>query len=343
MKLVQFMIGHAGGAETFFVKLAAALAEIGIEQHLIVNEGGPLATDAAATGIATTLLPVSKWLDIPGRLKLRRTLREQAPDIVMAWMNRAARRLPRGPYVSVGRLGGWYPVKYYRSCDYLIGNSPGIHTHILEQGWPARRAVMISNFGELAPAPAADRRSLGVPDDAFLVMGLGRLDHSKGFDVLISAMEQLPVQAHLCIAGDGPVARDLAAQVEACGLKDRVHLLGWRTDQAALLKAADLCAFPSRQEPLGNVILEAWSLGVPVVSTRCEGPSWLVEDGINGLMATPGNAAELAAGIQRLIDDPALRARLGRAGHDKWQGGFSKAQICGQYLNFFEQALAARR
>lgn len=343
MKIVQFMIGRAGGAENFFVKLARAFDEIGLDQHLIVNQGSQLALDVEDSGLPATILPFRKGLDIKGWLALRHCLKQQAPDIVMVWMNRAARRLPRGPYLAVGRLGGWYPVKYYRSCDYLIGNTPGIHQHIIRDGWPADRTLMISNFGELADAPAASRATLGVPDDAFLIMGMGRLDYSKGFDVLISAVERLPAHVHLCVAGDGPVAGDLARQVAASSLGSRVHLLGWRTDQAALLKAADLCVFPSREEPLGNVILEAWSLGVPVVSTAAEGPAWLVEDGVTGLLARPGNLDDLLDQIQRVMADEGLRRSLAAQGHARWQASFSKAQICGQYQRFFEQALAARR
>ncbi len=335
MKLVQFMIGRAGGAENFFIKLARALAERGVEQHLIVNEGAQLTEDARATGLPLTVLPVSKWFDLRGRLLLRRTLKQEQPDIVMAWMNRAARRLPRGPWVGVGRLGGWYPVHNYKSCDWLIGNTPGIVKHIVDDGWPAERAVLITNFGELPDQPAAARATLEVPPGAFLIMALGRLDFSKGFDVLIDAMARLPGHVHLRIAGRGPVEDDLKRQVAAAGLGDRVRFLGWRTDQAALLKAADLCVFPSREEPLGNVTLEAWSVGLPVVTTRCEGQAWLVQDGINGLQADPGDVEGLAAAIRRAMDDEGLRQAIAAAGHETWRQNYSKQVICDRYLDFF--------
>lgn len=343
MKIVQFMIGRAGGAETFFIKLSKALAEKGVEQHLIVNEGAQLTLDAKASGLPVTVLPVSKWLDIPGRLLLRRTLKAEVPDIVMVWMNRAARRLGRGPYVTVGRLGGWYPVRNYRTCDWLIGNTPGVLRHIVEDGWPAERAVMISNFGELPDAPAVDRSALGVPGDAFLIMALGRLDYSKGFDVLIDAMARLPGRVHLRIAGKGPVEDDLIARVKAAGLEGRIGFLGWRTDQAALLKAADLCVFPSREEPLGNVTLEAWSVGTPVVATRCEGQAWLIDDGRDGLLAEPGDVGGLAAAIARVVGDSELLRAFAIAGQAKWRSEYSRQVICDRYIGFFERILAEKR
>ena len=132
------------------------------------------------------------------------------------------------------------------------------------QGIAEARSHYLPNFapdlGGAAPA------TLGLPPGP-LVLALGRLHRNKAFDVLIRALAHLPgVQA--VIAGDGPERGALEALARQEGVADRVHMPGWRSDTAALLAAADLLACPSRLEPLGNVVIEAWSAGRPIVAAR---------------------------------------------------------------------------
>jgi glycosyltransferase involved in cell wall biosynthesis len=103
------------------------------------------------------------------------------------------------------------------------------------------------------------------PQDAPLAVALGRLHPNKGLDVLIKAAASIP-ELFVWIAaraGAQPVGNSGAR----AGLQRRCDFLGWRSDRAALYKAADLCVYPSREEPFGNVVVEAWSCGVPIVTT----------------------------------------------------------------------------
>ena len=84
---------------------------------------------------------------------------------------------------------------------------------------------------------------------------------------------------------------------------------GWRRDVGALLAAADALVLPSRVEPLGNVIIEAWSAGCPVVAAAVTGPRELIEDGVDGVLAPPEDAAALGAAIAGLLADPAWAPR----------------------------------
>jgi glycosyltransferase involved in cell wall biosynthesis len=343
MKVVQFMIGSHGGAERFYVKLLAALRDHGLDQHAIHNDHRRFGEDVRAAGVPTTAIPFAKGVDREGRRRYREALAEIKPDIVVHWMNRAARRAELGTHINVGRLGGFYPVRYYWRCDHLIANTPGIHDDIIGQGWPAYAAHMISNFGELAPQPAASRASLGVPDDAFLLLAMGRFDLWKSFDVLICAMKHLPEQVVLCLAGDGAPMPEFKALAASEGVADRVRFLGWRDDQAALLGACDLCVVPSFHEPLGNVILEAWSLKVPVVAAASEGPSWLIDHGETGLLCEKLNPADMAAKIGETRDNPALLRAIAEKGHARWAASFSREVICRQYIDFFNEIRANGR
>jgi glycosyltransferase involved in cell wall biosynthesis len=343
MKIAQFIIGSHGGAERFYVKLLSALGHYGVEQHAIHNDHPRLIEAVQASGVPATVIPFAKGADKAGRARYRAALAAIRPDIVVHWMNRAARRAELGAHINVGRLGGFYPVRYYWRCDHLIANTPQIHADILRQGWPDHAARMLTNFGELEPRPAASRASLGVPDDAFLLLAMGRFDPWKCFDVLICALKHLPAKTVLCLAGDGAAMEDFRALAAREGVAERVRFLGWRSDQAALLGACDLCVVPSSHEPLGNVVLEAWSLSTPVVAAASEGPGWLIAHGETGLLCRPLDAVDLAAKIRQAQDNAALLARLAENGHAKWAAAFSREIICRQYLDFFNDIRANRR
>ena len=93
-----------------------------------------------------------------------------------------------------------------------------------------------------------------------------------------------------------------------------MKFLGWRNDRASLFKTADVCVYPSREEPFGNVVVEAWACGTPLVTTASTGPRWLVRDGKDALMTPVDDVDALSAGIRRLLASPELRASLAAAG-----------------------------
>ncbi|MEJ2228770.1 MAG: FkbM family methyltransferase [Alphaproteobacteria bacterium] len=343
MRVIQFLIGGFGGAERFYVKLLSALGDYGVEQLAVHNEHANLVAAVAKSGVPATAIPFQKGRDTVGRQLYLDTLASFKPDAVIHWMNRAARRAETGDHVNIGRLGGFYPVRYYWKCDHLVANTPQIYDDICAQGWPAQATRMISNFGELTPEPAAKRAALDVPEDAFMLLALGRFDPWKSFDVLISALKHLPENTYLCLAGMGARASLYRAHAISEGVAHRVRFLGWRDDQAALLKTCDLCVVPSHHEPLGNVILEAWSLGAPVVAAASEGPSWLISHGDTGMLAEPKNVSDLAEKISEVQQNAKLRQRIAANGNAKWANEFSKDIICRQYVSFLEEAIAAPR
>jgi glycosyltransferase involved in cell wall biosynthesis len=191
----------------------------------------------------------------------------------------------------------------------------------------------LPNFSTHEPAAPAPRQALATPDGAPLALALGRLHRNKGFDLLLDAVAQVP-RLHLWLAGEGEERAALEARAAQLGIDTRVTFLGWRDDVAALLAAADMLVSSSRHEPLGNVVIEAWAAGVPVVASASEGPSVLVRDGETGLLVAPENAASLAAAMQRLGSDRALRLRLAEAGRAAWATDFSEARVVALYREF---------
>ena len=110
-----------------------------------------------------------------------------------------------------------------------------------------------------------------------MALALGRLHPNKGFALLLAALAKTR-EVRLAIAGDGPLRGPLERLAADLGIAERVSFLGWREDVPELLANADLLVCPSLHEPLGNVVIEAWSAGLPVVATASDGPAALIED-----------------------------------------------------------------
>ncbi|MCC7276176.1 MAG: glycosyltransferase [Alphaproteobacteria bacterium] len=328
-----------GGAEAFFVRLAAALHRAGLPQRVAIRRDPDRAAALRAQGIEPVELPFGGWLDFRTGRALRRLAAQWRPRVVVGWMNRASALLPEGPFVRVGRLGGYYDLKYYRRCHHLIGNTEDIVAYVVRAGWPADRAHYLPNFVDAAPAPAADRARLDTRADAPVLLAAGRLHPNKGFDVLLTALAAVP-DAILWLAGEGPERAALSRRAAELGITDRVRLLGWRDDVAALYGAADVLVCPSRHEPLGNVVLEGWARGVPVVAAASAGPAGLVRDGETGLLVPVDDADALAAALRRVLADPTLRARLADAGRAEHARRFTEAAVVGRYLDFFARIAA---
>ncbi|HJU20072.1 MAG TPA: glycosyltransferase [Stellaceae bacterium] len=339
-RLLQAIAGaRHGGAETFFLRLAAAFERRGAAaQRVLIRRDAERTRRLREAGVAVGELSFAGRFDVLTRLAFRREIGEWRPDIVLTWMNRATSLCPRGDFVHVGRLGGYYDLKYYRRCDYLIGNTAALVDWAVRRGWPRERVYHLPNF---APDPAAaaplDRALLGTPEEAPLALALGRLHPNKGFDLLLAALAAVP-QVHLWIAGTGALSASLERLALRLGLSRRVRFLGWREDVPELLASADFLVCPSRHEPLGNVVLEAWAARVPVVALASEGPRELIAHDQSGLLVPPEEApGALARAIARLSEDPSLRARLAAGGRRAFETGFTEAAVVGRYRDFFER------
>ena len=154
---------RTGGAELFFERLTAALQRAGDAVLPVIRRDPGRAARLRRPGCAPEQLGFGGALDLLTRPRLARILRGFRPSVVVAWMNRGARATPRGDWVTAGRLGGYYDLRYYRCCEELIGNTRGIAAWISGQGWPADRVHYLPNFAPdlagVAPAPRPPGRS----------------------------------------------------------------------------------------------------------------------------------------------------------------------------------------
>jgi glycosyltransferase involved in cell wall biosynthesis len=341
MRVLQAMAGaEKGGAESFFVRLVLALARAGLEQRVVMRRDARRAAALRAGGIAPVELSFGGIFDIATRHAFAREIESFRPNLVLTWMGRATRHCPERTasrrFVHAARLGGYYDLAYYRRCDRLVGNTRDIVAYCVAQGWPQDRVHYLPNFVDAAPLAPVARETLGTPGGAPIVLALGRLHENKAFDVLIRAMARLP-GVFLWLAGEGPRDRALRDLARSLGVADRVRFLGWRDDVPALLAAADLLACPSRIEPLGNVIIEAWAHGKPVVAAAAAGPRELIEPERSGLLVPVEDATALADAIGRVLGDRTLAARLSEGGRADHEREFTEAAVVARYLEFFRE------
>jgi glycosyltransferase involved in cell wall biosynthesis len=330
IRLANIMAGAPqGGAEAFYERLTLALHGAGEEVLPVIRrDAGRAARIAAASPVQ---LRFGGALDILTPMRLGRMLSDWRPRVAMAWMNRAAGMTPRGEWTLVGRLGGYYDLKYYRHCDHLVGNTRDLQRWIISQGWPEHRVHYLPNFAtDFAGSPAAPSPGAGH------LLAMGRLHENKGFDTLIRALALLP-GARLSIAGEGPERPALEALARELGVADRLTLLGWRQDTGALLAECDLFLCPSRHEPLGNVVLEAWSAARPVIAAAAQGPSELIADGETGLLVPVDEPEPMAAAIRALLADPARAQALAAAGRARFERDFAEAPVLAQWREFLHK------
>ena len=165
------------------------------------------------------------------------------------------------------------------------------------------------------PAPeavTAARDGLGLAPGQRLVVGVGRLDPQKGFDILIEAAARLDGEPRplIVICGEGPDRPDLEKRIATLGVAPAVRLLGNRRDAKAVIAAADVFCMPSRWEGSPLALHEALSAGRPVVATATGGIPELLAFGEAGLLVSPEDPSALAAALRHLLVDEALAARL---------------------------------
>ena len=336
------MAGAAtGGAETFCLDTITALAEDRIEQKVLCRPHRQTLDRLRALPVDFETLSFATTTRLTGAPAfIRRVASTWRAELVHAWMSRAASFVPADmPCPVIGWMGGYYNPKYFKTADYFIGVTGRIREHVIAHGVPADRAFVSHTFGTLPVSPPVSRQQLGVPDRALMLLVLSRLHSKKGIDTAIRALADIP-DAHLCLAGEGPERAQYEGLARSLGLSERVHFLGWRTDRRALLEACDICLLPSRYEPFGTVIVEAWSMKRPLVAALADGAQQYVRDGDNGAVFAIDDGAGLAQRVMQIASDPGFAARLVEGGYRDYQARFSREVVTAGLLDIYRQVIA---
>lgn len=341
----------SGGAENFFARLVNALAEAG-HPVMAVTRPDARIRNLLADNVARLTVPMRNNWDLLSRWQIRRAADEFEPDIVQTYMGRATRLTHLRDKISckhLARLGGYYDARHYRHADACIALTRGIREYLIEEGVPQDRVFHLPNFVDPLPRAshetvAALRSGLGLPAGSLVVLGVGRLHPNKGFCDLIDAFAQLPGSIDgqpltLVMAGSGPLEESLKQQAARTGVDARILWTGWHEHPEDLYRVSDLMVCPSWHEPHGNVILEAWAYGTPVISTDTAGGSELITPGVNGVLVPCRDPDRMARAINDLVGNAVQRAELAVNGRRTLEKRFSKSAVVNAYLETYRLML----
>jgi len=327
---------QVGGTPLDVLRLATSLPRDRFRVLVVpLADVGAVGERLQAAGIPVVPCNARSAHDVRALLRLYHTIRAFRPDIVHSLLfhaNVAARLVAPAAGVPADRIvcsiltvereRPWHlrgETLTCRRCRWIVGNSPSVVDHLHRAARvPRSRLRLIRGAIDTAAVAAArpiPRRDLGLPEDAPLVLWVGRMDPVKGLDELIQACAMLRerVPIHVLLAGEGAYEPAVCRRIEALNAASFVHRLGRRDDIAALLATADLFAFPSRSEGLPTALMEAMAAGKPIVTTKAPGCRDLVRDGQTGLTVPVGDARALAEAMANLLQDEDLRRRLGTA------------------------------
>jgi glycosyltransferase involved in cell wall biosynthesis len=352
-----------GGAERLLSYLAPALAAEGAEVTVVTSHAGsdPIPNPQSPIPIPAVRLPTSSrrfvgtWRYMAN---LRRWLAEHPIDLAYVSM------LKHDAYVAVGegqRLGfpvvlrpegagatgdiawqswGRFGRRIARRCrqaDAFVALSPAIAVELRTAGYDPTRIHLVPNG---VPVPDEPWRPHGDRESAPRAVFVGRLALEKSLDVLLDAwplVREVYPGARLALVGEGPERPALERRIDRLGLRGAVELPGPTDDVEAHLRAADLFVLPSREEGMSIALLEAMALALPVVASAIPGNRALIDDGVHGRLAVPGDAGSLARAILDQWGDPEAARVRAETARLRVTREFSIAAMARRHLDLFRR------
>ena len=347
----------ASGAEKQLTLLAAGLPRERFDVRVVaLTRGGPYADVLREAGVPVQVLGKRWKADATAWVRLRRELRAFQPHILHTWLfaanaygrlsvrrGNAAKIIVSERCVDTWKAGWqlWLDRKLIGRTDALVANSHSVANFYRELGVPDALLHVIPNA--IAP-PAASldrialRRSLNVPDDARIVVSVGRLARQKRVDVLVWAtqlLRQLAPNVYHLVLGDGPQRSRLQHLAQHFTCDDVTRFAGHRDDAAACMAAADVFWFASEFEGQSNSLMEAMAAGLPCIVSDIPANRELIVDGETGLLVRPGDSVAFAQYADRLLADPARAQRLGSAARHAMQTQHSVAAMVTAYETLY--------
>lgn len=336
-----------GGAERIAFELAGRIDSTRFKSYLCTTRVPPISRmesvaadrlQLEAAGIEVLSLERSSSRSVAPWRHLYRLMARERIDILHAHMPRASvpgailARLARVPVVISHEHGSALEGKLGRRLldrnvvarlsNLMLAVSDWDRRNLIElEGIPADRVGVLPNGIISPPQEGPDLRpELGIPAQARLVGAVGRLYPEKAYDDLIRAIALLKDRFPLLlgvVVGDGPLEKQLRGLIDELGLDDHVRLLGRREDVPDVIRALDVAVLPSRREGSPLAVIEYMAAARPIVATNVGGVPELVHDGVHALLVPTGDPPSLAAGIERLLTDHGLAARLGTAARER--------------------------
>lgn len=357
LRIIQYITpSQIGGAEVHVITLAEKLRERGHQVTVICPRGRLLVAELVGRGIPTRAPRTTGKLDPVMLLRLVRLLRRDGAHLIHTHLSTAsllgslAARVSGIP--SLATVHGLNNRICYNHAHAIIAVSNAVRQHLIAQGLPAERLTVIHNGVDLRAFARPDesprlRGQWHLPETAPVLVTVGRLAPTKGHADLLHALAALAAnsqwrQLRLLVVGAGPLLPHLRRLAEGLGLADRTIFTGFQRDVLPFLQAADIFVLPSIREGLSLSALEAMALEKPVVACRVGGTPEVVVDGETGILVSPGQPAELARALQRLLSHPDQGRAMGAAGQKRVREAFDLEQMVSRIETVYRRLLAGR-
>lgn len=369
MRILHVVHGLArGGLENGVVNLLNGLPPGEFEQAVCCLDTRGEMADRVRGDVPIFVLDRGRH-DLRLPLRLKRLIADWRPDVVHcrnwnSWLDTvAAHQLAPGRRKLVWSFHGFadrddFPTRRQvisrmlaRRTDRLAAVCHDAASRFADKaGVPVRRFEVLYNgvdttrFGRVADR-SARRAALGIADDALLVLTVANFSPVKDHAALLEAIARLPAAGsasrRFLFLGEGPLRGALEAQAAALGLQDQVSMPGSSDRVADYLAVADAFVLPSRLEGMSNAILEAMASGLPVIARAVGGNPELVVDGETGFLCRPGDVADLADALGRLVADAPLRRQMALAARVRAEALFSIDAMMNAYGDFYRRVVAS--
>jgi glycosyltransferase involved in cell wall biosynthesis len=296
---------------------------------------------------------------ITATARLSRILRQEKPDVIFAALGASNLKMTCASILAgrpsaliltyhgrfsveqrpLGKLGYMLTPLLTRVADQTLAVSADLAEYIVRTWHADRRSVAYIHNPIFITNANQHSETKPLSDRADIVLAAGRLSPEKDFESLIRAFAKLDrPSARLIILGEGPHRQVLQAEVKRLGLDGRVDLPGYITVPWPYFRQAKCFALTSKSEAFGNVLVEALSYGLPVVSTRCGGPEEILEQGRYGALVPVGDVDAIAAELDFALQDRGdCQLRMERA------GTFSVQVVTARYERLIELVIAGQR
>ena len=334
LKVLNVMSGSTGGgAERFFERISIALnKESKFEVRVVIRKNKKRTNFFKINKIKVYELNFYNKFDYLSKSKFVKICKEFKPNLIVTWMNRASLIIPEKKYnneIRIGRLGGFYKLKNYINCDYLIANTEEIRKYIIDKGWDKNKVFYLPNFVQENSIPNFKRK-----DSHKIILGVGRFHENKNFETVIKAIEHLP-EYKLWLVGDGFLKSRYISIAKKYKVEKRLKIFSWEDKISKYYNSADVVVCSSIIEPLGNVILEAWSHKVPIIAANVMGPANLIKHKVNGLKFQRENIIKLIECVKILEANKGLKQKIIKNGFEMFTKYYSEKNVTKKYINFF--------
>ncbi|MCQ6961813.1 glycosyltransferase family 4 protein [Methanolobus chelungpuianus] len=223
--------------------------------------------------------------------------------------------------------------KVLNDSSYIIAQSSNTRENALKYYDVKRKIHIIPLAHQPFEFNHVERKSLGLKEELFYTISVGRLVKRKGFDFLIKSIAQTPPNVHALIIGEGPEKENLESLARQLNVQERIHFLGFVTEEKKFqyLQNADLYVLSSVHEGFGIVLQEAMQVGLPIVSTDYGGQVDFVKEGENGYLISYGDLGALSGKIRLFAENKKLWDKISATNKEQCNM-FSPERICRQYL-----------